>query len=185
VGARINRDNFTSWGFDPNHVIESDLFADEFQSAYREQFDVVVSRGFIEHFTGLQAVIDAHVNLLKPGGTLIVSIPNCFGLNYIVGLATVRELYPLHNLGLMRKDVFNRLFARPDLETLFCGYQGGIDLGVIDGGPDTAFTRSVLTVTRSVQRGLNVVFNSLFLGHVPETRYTSPNLLFIGRKKIA
>jgi SAM-dependent methyltransferase len=183
VGAKVNRENFKSWGFDPDHVIESDLFADVFQSQYRAQFDVVISRGFIEHFTSLQPVIDAHANLLRPGGTLVISIPNFRGINYALGLLTVRELYPLHNLGLMRRDEFGKLFARPDLETLFCGYEGGVDLGIIEGGADTAFTRRVLAITRRVQWGLNVVFNSLFFGHVPETRYSSPNPLYIGRKK--
>jgi len=183
VGARVNRENFKSWGFDPNHVIESDFFADGFQSAHRTQFDVVVSRGFIEHFTDLQPVIDAHVNLLKPGGTLVIAIPNYSGLNYILGLLTVRMLYPRHNIGLMRSEVFGRLFARPDLGTLFCGYEGGIDLGLLEGGPET-LNSWLLNVTRRVQWGLNVVFNSLFFGHVPETRYTSPYLLYIGRKKV-
>ena len=102
-----------------------------------------------------------------------------------LGLLTVRSLYPLHNLGLMRRDTFSRLFTRPDLESLFCGYEGGVDLGIMDGGPDTAINRRVLAVTRRVQWGLNVIFNSLFCGNVPETALSSPHLLYIGRKQPA
>ncbi len=185
VGAKLNRENFKDWGLNPEHVIQSDFFADDFQSAYRAQFDVVISRGFIEHFTSLQPVIDAHVNILKPGGTLVIIIPNISGINYALGLLTVRALYPLHNLGLMRIEEFGKLFARHDLETLFCGYNGGVDFGIVDGGPNTAFTRWVLAVTHRCQWGLNVIFNSLFFGHVPETRYSSPYLLYVGRKKAA
>ncbi len=185
VGAKVNRENFQAWGFDPEHVIQSDFFADDFQSAYRAQFDVVISRGFIEHFTSLQPVIDGHVNILKPGGTLVIVIPNLSGINYALGLLTVRTLYPLHNLDLMRMKEFGKLFARRDLETLFCGYHGGIDFGILDGGPDTALARRVVRVTRRVQWGLNVIFNSLFFGHVPETRYSSPYLVYVGRKKTA
>ncbi len=185
VGAKVNRENFKAWGLNPENVIQSDVFAEDFQSAYRAQFDVVVSRGFIEHFTTLEPVIDAHVNILKPGGTLVIIIPNFSGINYALGLLTVRALYPLHNLGLMRIEVFRKLFVRDDLEKLFCGYEGGVDFGIADGGPDTAFTRRVLTFTRRAQWGLNVIFNSLFFGHVPETRYSSPFLLYIGRKKTA
>lgn len=183
VGARVNRENFKTWGFDPNHIIESDFFADDFQSAHRAKFEVVVSRGFIEHFTDLQPVIDGHVNLLKPDGTLVVVIPNYSGLNYILGLFTVRHLYPFHNIGLMRKEVFGKLFERSDLETLFCGYEGGFDLGILEGGPKNVLNNWVRKVTRRVQWSLNVLFNSFFFGHVPETRYTSPYLLYIGRKK--
>ncbi len=182
VGASVNRENFKSWGLDPNHVFESDFFANDFQSANRAQFDVVVSRGFIEHFTDLTPVIDAHVNLLKPGGILVISIPNYSGLNYILGYLTVRLLFPLHNFGLMRKDVFGSLFVRPDLDGLFCGYGGGVDLGLLEGGPQI-LNRWVLKIARRVQWGLNIVFNSIFFGHVPETRYTSPYLLYIGSKK--
>jgi 2-polyprenyl-3-methyl-5-hydroxy-6-metoxy-1,4-benzoquinol methylase len=41
----------------------------------------LVSWGLIEHFTDTESVISAHVNLLKPGGILIVSIPNLRGFN--------------------------------------------------------------------------------------------------------
>lgn len=184
LGASVNRENFNSWGLDPNNVFESDFFANDFQSAHRAEFDVVVSRGFIEHFTDLPPVIDAHVNLLKPGGTLVITIPNYSGLNYMLGLLTVRMWYPLHNIDLMRKKAFGKLFVRPDLDTLFCGYGGGVDFGILEGGPK-APNGWLLKVTRPVQWGLNVVFNSLFFDHVPETRYTSPYLLYMGRKKAA
>jgi len=183
VGARVNRENFKSWGLDPNHIMQADLFTEDFQSAHREQFDVVVSRGFIEHFIDLQPVIDAHVSLLKSGGTLIVSIPNLSGFNYLIGMLTSRAVYPLHNLDIMRIEVFQKLFDRCNLQTLFCGYQGGVDLGILEAGPQTPFSNWVRKVNRHVQWGLNVVFNSFPAGFVPETRYTSPYLLYIGRKK--
>lgn len=183
VGVKVNRENFESWGLDPNHIIQADLFADAFQSAHREQFDVVFSRGFIEHFNVLKPVIDAHINLLKAEGTLLISIPNLSGINYIVGMFTCRELYQFHNLELMAIEEFRSHFARSDLETLFCGYQGGIDLGIIDAGPHTTLRNCVRWVNRCVQLGLNIVFNYFFFGHVPETRYTSPYLVYIGRKK--
>lgn len=185
VGARTNRDNFESWGLDPNHVIQADFFADDFQSEYQAQFDIVVSRGFIEHFVDLRPVIEAHSKLLKPGGTLVVSIPNLTGFNYILGLLTANEVYPLHNLSIMRKEVFGELFARTDLETVFCGYEGGVDFGIVDAGLDSTLRNSIRKITRRVQWSLNVIFNSLFFGRVPETRYTSPYLLYIGRKKLA
>lgn len=182
VGARVNRDYFESWGLDPNHIMQSDLFMEDFQSAYRAQFDIVVSRGFIEHFIDLQPVIDAHVNLLKPGGTLVISIPNLSGLNYLLGLLTARAVYPLHNMAIMHIEVFREIFARSTLETLFCGYQGGVDLGILEAGQQTPLRNLVRKINRYIQWGLNVFFNSFCAGLVPETRYTSPYLLYIGRK---
>jgi 2-polyprenyl-3-methyl-5-hydroxy-6-metoxy-1,4-benzoquinol methylase len=42
----------------------------------REAFDVVLSGGFIEHFTDVAAIVQKHLQLLKPGGRLVVMIPN-------------------------------------------------------------------------------------------------------------
>jgi 2-polyprenyl-3-methyl-5-hydroxy-6-metoxy-1,4-benzoquinol methylase len=40
------------------------------------KFDVVMSFGLAEHFTDRMPIFAAHVNLLKPGGTAIISVPN-------------------------------------------------------------------------------------------------------------
>lgn len=81
TGARANRAHFAARGVDPENLIHADFFSASFRDAYHERFDVVISRGFIEHFTNVDAVIDGHMRLLKPGGTLIVGIPNLRGAN--------------------------------------------------------------------------------------------------------
>ena len=43
---------------------------------------VACSFGFIEHFWNLEEVIERHVKLVKPGGTLILAAPNFRGLQY-------------------------------------------------------------------------------------------------------
>src|SRR5262249_24507945 len=75
-GVEANRQVFRAHGLDPNNVILSDFFAEDFQAQYRESFDVVYSAGFIEHFTDVGHVVNNHINLLKRGGYLIVGIPN-------------------------------------------------------------------------------------------------------------
>jgi SAM-dependent methyltransferase len=42
----------------------------------KRQFDLVCSFGFIEHFPNYQEAIRRHVDLVKPGGMLIISCPN-------------------------------------------------------------------------------------------------------------
>lgn len=39
------------------------------------QYDVVVSFGFVEHFIEYDKVIQKHIDVLKPGGYLIISVP--------------------------------------------------------------------------------------------------------------
>jgi 2-polyprenyl-3-methyl-5-hydroxy-6-metoxy-1,4-benzoquinol methylase len=61
----------------------------------------LVSWGPIEHFTDTESVISAHVNLLKPGGILIVSIPNLRGFNRWQVERWAADLLPLHNLSML------------------------------------------------------------------------------------
>jgi 2-polyprenyl-3-methyl-5-hydroxy-6-metoxy-1,4-benzoquinol methylase len=54
VGVQLNRKTFSSHGINPDNVIHADFFSDQFQERYQESFDVVISRGFIEHFMTLK-----------------------------------------------------------------------------------------------------------------------------------
>jgi 2-polyprenyl-3-methyl-5-hydroxy-6-metoxy-1,4-benzoquinol methylase len=44
----------------------------------------VISFGFIEHFDNPENVIQKHLDLLKPGGILIVGVPNFTGIHGIL-----------------------------------------------------------------------------------------------------
>jgi 2-polyprenyl-6-hydroxyphenyl methylase/3-demethylubiquinone-9 3-methyltransferase len=68
-------------------VVREDLF----QSSLRpETFDVVYSSGLIEHFDDTRAVSGEHVRLLKPGGRLVLIVPNLQGIQG----AVIRRLAP-------------------------------------------------------------------------------------------
>ncbi len=41
-----------------------------------QPYDVVCSHGFIEHFHDFEAVLAKHVDALKPGGTLVLTLPH-------------------------------------------------------------------------------------------------------------
>ncbi len=53
-GAELNRRLFQLRGISSDHVIQADFLSTDFQSRYEAHFDVVVSHGFIEHFTGVE-----------------------------------------------------------------------------------------------------------------------------------
>lgn len=57
--------------------IETDLFEISASPAY----DLVFSNGLIEHFEDTKTIIEKHVQFLKPGGTLLLSLPNFRGFN--------------------------------------------------------------------------------------------------------
>jgi 2-polyprenyl-3-methyl-5-hydroxy-6-metoxy-1,4-benzoquinol methylase len=65
-------------------------------------FDLVYSFGVVEHFTDPRPMIRKHVEMLKPGGTAIITVPN-FGPG-LYGWLQQRlsgEHYDLHNVSIM------------------------------------------------------------------------------------
>lgn len=75
-------------------------------------FDVIVSSEVIEHLENPRAVTREWSRLLRPGGTLILSTPNCESWRSILSLmfqghfAAFNDLnYPAHVTALVRKDI--------------------------------------------------------------------------------
>ncbi|NCD70412.1 class I SAM-dependent methyltransferase [Mucilaginibacter agri] len=78
-------------------VIEGDLF----QYQPEELYDLVLSAGLIEHFNDTKDIIARHVNFLKPGGTLFITLPNFTGVNGWVQRKYDAENYSKHNISSM------------------------------------------------------------------------------------
>lgn len=62
----------------------------------KENFDVVVSFGLIEHFTDTNEIVSALASLLKPGGVIITCIPNMRGATGWVQKILHREVFNIH-----------------------------------------------------------------------------------------
>jgi SAM-dependent methyltransferase len=182
AGARANREVFAAAGYDPAGVIEADVLSAEFQSAHRAAFDVVLSRGFIEHFEDPYPAVQAHLELLKPGGLLIVMVPNLRGVYYPWTWLFNRPQIALHNVNIMRLDAFRGLFERAGVPALHCRHHGTFTFWLFTAEPPAPVMRHVLRVLVVAQRGLNVLFRGLLGRRGFETPWFSPNLLFIGRK---
>lgn len=181
-GVEVNRAVFAARGLDPRNIIEMDFFSDECLLGYRERFDVVVSRGFIEHFEDPSRVVDRHLEVLKPGGLLIVTIPNLRGLNHALTLFFHRELIPMHNLGIMSKVPFFQLFDTTRVRPLVCAYVGTFSFylfNVKTGSPLGPLLRACM----KLQTMLNVLFRVCLGDKGAENRFTSSQLIFIGIKR--
>ncbi|MBL8878174.1 MAG: class I SAM-dependent methyltransferase [Phycisphaerales bacterium] len=124
AGVVQTRAIFAEHGFPVENVIESDLFAPEFQAAHAARYDAVLSFGFIEHFDDPRPAIDAHVNLTGPGGFVFLTIPNLVGPNRWLMRLAARDLLNIHNLAIMQRRAFRALFERNDLQVEFCGAVG-------------------------------------------------------------
>ena len=82
-------------------VIEGDFFSENLD----EKYDVAFSIGFIEHFGNTEEIIRRHLRLVKPSGTVIITLPNFRGVNGLVQRIFDRKLYRAHNIGIMRLSV--------------------------------------------------------------------------------
>lgn len=78
-------------------AVEADLF--ELPAELRGAFDVSMSYGLCEHFLGerRQAVVAAHLEVLRPGGLALIGVPNRHGVVYRVwkGTLTATGSWPL------------------------------------------------------------------------------------------
>jgi SAM-dependent methyltransferase len=181
-GIAANRAVFAARGLDPRNVIETDFFSEECLEAHRERFDMVISRGFIEHFVSPAEVVDRHLELLKPGGLLVVTIPNLRGVNLALTRFFHRELIPMHNLEIMSKPAFARLFDPAKVRPLTCRYFGTFNFYLFNVGKGSRLA-PVLAACTKVQPLLNVAFRTVLGDRGAENRITSPQLIFAGIKR--
>ena len=125
-GVELCRNIFKHNSLDENHIIHADFFSADFLQKYRNHFDVVISRGFIEHFNDYTRVVDLHASILKPGGTLIVTIPRFKGANHLLMSYFNKENLAIHNNGIMDEKEFAGAFG-PGIIRQYCGYYGTIN----------------------------------------------------------
>jgi len=182
VGADLNRQLFAAGGADPANVIQADFFDPALHERYRGWFDVVVSRGFIEHFRDVEDVIRKHLNLLRSGGLLVVAIPNLQGINKQLSALFHREVLAMHNQNIMTRERFASLFPSEQAERLFCGYYGTFSFYLFRARPGSPM-RVLLAACMKAQPVLNSLFRLLLKERGAESSWFSPTLLFVGVKR--
>jgi hypothetical protein len=121
------------------------------------------------------------MNLLKPGGHLIVTVPNLRGLNYALARLFDEQAIPRHNIKIMRKAAYESLFNRNDLQTLFCDYYGTFSFYLFTAG-QARMRKHALKIGYKLQPLLNLAMRTTLGQKGIETGLCSPFLLFIGRK---
>ena len=182
AGANLNRAVFSQNGINPNNVIRADFFSEEFMARYEGYFDVVVSRGFIEHFTEMDNVIKAHLRLLKPGGKLIVTIPKLTGAPNLLFRLFNPEVIPMHNLNIMNRQAFAALFQRQELQQQYCNNYGTFKVSVCGASQLDGLKATVMNALMNGQLLLNMLFRIVFGKQGAESDWFSPYLIYIGTK---
>lgn len=174
----LTRANLASQGFEADLAV-ADFFATELPAS---QYDVVYSRGFIEHFPETQPVVDRLVSIAREnGGFVVTTVPNFLGINGWLR----KNMAPASFAGHLAISASRlaELHERAGVRTLFCGYCGSPRIIMVR---DTA--EGGITFGGRFQRGLQTVVNVAFkrtcrlAGSVPRSRLLSPTIIYIGRR---
>ncbi|QKJ31551.1 class I SAM-dependent methyltransferase [Mucilaginibacter mali] len=102
------------------HIIESDLFNYKVEQPY----DMVCSFGLIEHFSDTKDIISRHLQFLKPGGVLFITLPNFKGVNGWVQRNFDRSNYDKHfieSMDLPRLSAICKELGLKEVESFYHG----------------------------------------------------------------
>ena len=122
VGCLKLEENFRQLGI-PVSVYCRDVLAGDLSDLPR--FDLVYSLGLIEHFSDPAAIVRKHVELAKPGGLVLLGMPNFRGISRPILKLTRPELFSTHNLRTMDIRTWSAFERELGLEVVFRRYVGG------------------------------------------------------------
>ncbi|MCF6170798.1 MAG: class I SAM-dependent methyltransferase [Bacteroidales bacterium] len=175
-GCKKTRENFKLLNI-RGKVYQGDLFSDTIQLP---RFDVVCSFGFIEHFSDLNGVVGKHLEFLKPGGILLLGVPNLLGINHWFLKRLAPDLLKGHNLKTMNASNWHSFEMEFRLEILYKDYVGGFEPSVFLKQEKKSPLNNILFFTARV---LNRIFhNHLRLLRKYNSKKTSGYLMGIYRK---
>lgn len=154
-----------------NEVSATIWHEDVFKFQFPTLFDVVFSQGFIEHFNNWQEALNVHLRWLKPGGYLIIAIPNITGIHKLLMKKFHPVEYSIHYFGIIDQPyrLYNYLSQRSHI--IYFGYW-------ITFRPFYDLPKILDFLSRAIQKGLKI----LGLKNIPN-RYFSPYLWIIARKR--
>ena len=148
TGATKTRENFTAQGIHGTVVEEDFLTAD----LPHEAFDLVLSLGFIEHFDDATDVVARHAHLLRPGGVLVLEVPNLRGITLGLLRWTKSPLLAHHNLAVMAPSALDGLTSGAGLVRLEVGDLGGFEPSYVDLSRKPLPFRAALSAVGRVRR---------------------------------
>src|ERR671930_48109 len=123
VGCDKARENFNLLRI-PGRVVFGDMFT---PPPDLSRFEVVYSLGLIEHFQDIVRAVRAHTRLVKPGGLLILGIPNLRGLNGFLMRRLAPSFLDKHELEAMDESAWDAFEEALGLDRLYRAYIGGFE----------------------------------------------------------
>ena len=181
VGCRLLQANYSLAG-SPGRIICEDLFSSSLKPG---SFDLIFSFGLIEHFDDTGAVLAEHLRLLRPGGALVVAVPNLLGVYGHLMKRLAAPHWVKHKV--LNKDDLQGHLTALGLQRVETGYLGSFYLHI---GTDADWTgvqrwprllRRLLPMLTRAGNGLLSFFFRLLPFRL-HWRLTSPTIFAVGVK---
>jgi len=157
-GAEATRRNLTMLGVKFDRVDEADFFA----MTPRPIYNVVVSFGFVEHFTDVRGVVGRQAEWLRPGGLLLVGVPNFAGIHGRIQKVLDAQILQRHNLTIMNASELARIGAEAGLVTESATYLGSFEPSLPISRPGVSGVR--MLVAKVVLRAAWIVRRAPLIG---------------------
>jgi SAM-dependent methyltransferase len=136
------------------HIVEGDIFCYEPENKY----DMVCSVGLVEHFMDTENIISHHVKLLKPGGTLLIAIPNFRGLNGLIQRIFDRENLRKHNLNSMKLKVLINAAKKNELKDIKVKYKFKFGIWLENANERADYIKAILYLIRLFGKFIRIVY---------------------------
>jgi SAM-dependent methyltransferase len=121
------------------NIIEADLF----NYTPPEKYDLVLSFGLIEHFNDTKAILQTHLQFLKPGGVLFVTLPNFTGVNGWIQRKFDVENYNKHYINCMNPALLMQACKELGLKNIESYYHGRFTVWLENRKEKSVFARAV------------------------------------------
>ncbi len=129
-GVQAQRTLYRKFGLNEDLVMHGDLFDEVWRKQHAEAFDLVASFGLIEHFSDPEDVVNKHLELLRPGGVLVVTVPNINEQAWYGWLQSRFNpaVHAIHNTCTCTRKGISTLVVPHECEIIHCDTLGGPDI---------------------------------------------------------
>lgn len=157
-------------GIKDYHFIKGDFFKHKFPT----QYNVVASFGFIEHFDDVKDVLQRHADLVKPGGYLVITLPNFRFLQHLYHHYFDKPNLSIHNLRAMHIGFLKSTLRGLGLQKIYTNYYGNLSVWRQESELNFRRLRQVNRIHRFVSK-----YGKMF----PTSRLYAPYIILIYHKQ--
>lgn len=152
-------------------LIENDVFT--YQTS--EEYDLVLSCGLIEHFKDTKDIIQRHLEFLKPGGTLFITLPNFRGVNGWVQKVFDTDNYQKHHIECMDTAYLASILKELGLKSIKASYFGRYSVWLENKDQKSVLTKTFIKSIWLIGKVLTTVFPF-------ESKFLSPYIVLEAKK---